>query len=128
MEQPTVRRTLDLDCSPAALWELVTDDALLSTWLGNDVVLDLRRGGAGRLTDDDGRVHHLVVREVRDGDRLSFAWWPDDDEQAASEVVFIVEPVGEGSRLVVIESNGAAASWEARLVSLWLSVCALARV
>jgi uncharacterized protein YndB with AHSA1/START domain len=128
MEQPRIRRTLDLDCSPSALWQLVTEDSLLSGWLGEDVVVDLRPGGAGRLTDDDGRVHRLAVREVREGERLTFAWWPEDDEQAASEVVFAVEPTGDGSRLVITESRDTGSSWDARLVSLWLSVCALARV
>ena len=129
MDRPTVRRVLDLECSPAELWRLVTDDGLLSTWLGHDVVLDPRPGGAGRLVDDDGRVRNVAVREVTTDERLAFAWWPEDDEQAVSEVVFTVEPtVGEGSRLVITESCAAGSSWDARLVSLWLSVCALARV
>jgi uncharacterized protein YndB with AHSA1/START domain len=129
VEHPTVRRTIDLDCSPAALWRLVTDDALLSTWLGRDVALDVRPGGAGRLVDDDGCVRHLVVREVTTDERLTFAWWPEGDEDAVSEVVLTVEPAGDdGSRLVVTETASAGSSWDARLVSLWLSVCALALV
>jgi uncharacterized protein YndB with AHSA1/START domain len=129
VEHATVRRTVDLDCSPAALWRLVTDDALLSTWLGHDVAIDARPGGAGRLVDDEGRVRHLVVREASTDERLAFAWWPEDDEGAVSEVVLTVEPAGDdGSRLVVTETRGAGSSWDARLVSLWLSVCALARV
>jgi uncharacterized protein YndB with AHSA1/START domain len=123
-----LRRTIDLDCPPAELWRLVTDAELLSTWLGHDVALDPRPGGAGRVVDDDGRVRHLVVHEVATDERLAFAWWPEDDEAAVSEVVLTVEPAGDvGSRLVVTETASAGASWDARLVALWLSVCSLTR-
>jgi uncharacterized protein YndB with AHSA1/START domain len=128
MERPQVRRTLDLDCSPAALWGLITDAASLSTWLGHDVVLDLRPGGSGRLVDDDGCIRQLVVHEVVSEERLVFSWWPTGDEAAASEVVFSLGGSDEGTRLVITETRGTASSWDIRLVSLWLSVCALARV
>jgi uncharacterized protein YndB with AHSA1/START domain len=132
MERLVVRRTLDLDCSADALWRLVTSPHELAGWLGRDVVLDLRAGGRGRLTDDNGSARTLAVREVLDGERLAFAWWPEDDEQAASEVVFAIEPAEHGSRLVITETAAgaagaaAASSWDIRLISLWLSVCALA--
>lgn len=132
MERLVVRRTLDLDCSADALWRLVTSPDDLAGWLGRDVVLDLRAGGRGRLTDDDGSARTLAVRDVVDGERLAFAWWPEDDEQAASEVVFAVEPAEQGSRLVITETAAGAAaasatsSWDTRLIALWLSVCALA--
>ena len=70
------------------------------------------------------------------GEHVTFRWWPEDDEQAASEVVFTIEPVQRGSRLVITETaassaltaTAAATSWDLRVLSLWLSVCALARV
>jgi uncharacterized protein YndB with AHSA1/START domain len=128
VERPQVRRTLDLDCSPAVLWDLISEAVPLSTWLGREVVIDLRPGGSGRLVEDDDGVRELLVREVVPEERLVFSWWPSGDDQAASDVVFSLEPAGEGSRLVVTETCGAATSWDIRLVSLWLSVCALARV
>jgi uncharacterized protein YndB with AHSA1/START domain len=153
----SVRRTIDLDCSVDELWHLVTDAAGLGEWLGRGVQLDLRPGGRGRLQDDDGSVRELFVREVVDGRRFGFAWWGDDDA-GATEVTFAIEPTDrDGSRLTVTEtqpagmpwstsrytgdrptastastSAGGAApstgSWDLRLLSLWLSVCALARV
>jgi uncharacterized protein YndB with AHSA1/START domain len=134
MERTTVRRTVDLDCDAATLWRLMSDAGELSTWLGEDVELDLRVGGSGHLTDDDGVRRDLTVTALTAGERLAFTWWPGDDEGAASDVVFTVEETDAGSRLVITESAGRAldtalsGAWETRVVSLWLSVCSLARV
>ena len=128
MQAASLSRTLDLDCTPDELWRLVTEPASLAHWLGSDVELEAAPGSPGRVVDDDGIVRHLVVRQVVDGERLAFTWWTDDAESESSEVVFDVEPADRGSRLIVTETVGAgASSWDARLVSLWLSVCALAR-
>jgi uncharacterized protein YndB with AHSA1/START domain len=130
MERTTVRRTVDLDCDAATLWRLVSDAGELGTWLGRDVDLDLRVGGSGRLVDDDDVRRRLRVTEVTAGERLGFTWWPDGDTAAGSDVVFTVEETDAGSRLVITESADRVldGSWEARVVSLWLSVCSLARV
>jgi uncharacterized protein YndB with AHSA1/START domain len=69
------------------------------------------------------------VTELIDGERLAFTWWPEGDDGATSDVVFTVEETDTGSRLVITETAaGALGSWETRVVSLWLSVCSLARV
>jgi uncharacterized protein YndB with AHSA1/START domain len=132
MERLAVRRTIDLDCSAEALWRLVTSPDQMASWLGSDVVLDLRAGGPGRLVDDDGLVRHLRVDALVDGERLAFTWWPEDDEHAASEVVFVVERTDGGSRLLITETSAGAApamattSWDVRIISLWLAVCSQA--
>ena len=141
MQRPTVRRTLDLDCTTADLWRLVTSPDELGAWIGHDVSLELHPGGAGHLIDDDGIARHLAVGEVVEGERLAFTWWPEEDDSAASEVTFAIEPTGEGARLVVTEtavggvaagvagaSAASASSWDVRLISLWLTVCSQARV
>lgn len=135
-----VRRTLELDCDTADLWRLVTDERELARWFAQEVSLDARPLGRGRIVEDDGTVRNLVVHEVAEGERLTFAWWLDDDEASRTEVSFEVESVGDHSRLVVTETASAATaataseasittgSWDIRLITLWLSVCALARV
>jgi uncharacterized protein YndB with AHSA1/START domain len=130
MERTTVRRTVDLDCDVATLWHLVSDASELGAWLGEDVRLDPTIGGSGHLVDDDGVRRHLTVTGVTAGERLAFTWWPADDEDAASDVTFTVEETETGSRLVITESADhlVSGTWEARVVSLWLSVCSLARV
>ena len=81
MERTTVRRTVELDCDAATLWRLISDAAGLGTWLGEDVHLDLRVGGTGRLVDDEGVARHVRVTELTAGERLAFTWWPDGDER-----------------------------------------------
>jgi len=56
MEGLLIRRTLELDCPADELWRLVSEPDEVASWLGRDVELDLRPGGRGRLTDDDGTV------------------------------------------------------------------------
>ena len=130
-EPTSVRRTVELDCSADELWHLVTDASGLGEWLGRDVELDPRPGARGRLLDDDGSVRHLLVREVVDGRRFGFSWWA-EDRSDATDVSFTIEPAERGgSQLTVTETLPAGpltGSWELRLLSLWLSVCALARV
>ena len=130
MERTTVRRTIELDCDAGTLWRLISDAGELGTWLGEDVHLDLRVGGSGHLVDDDGVRRHLTVTDMTAGERLAFTWWPAGDEAAASDVTFTVEETDTGSRLVITESadHSLSGSWETRVVSLWLSVCSLARV
>jgi uncharacterized protein YndB with AHSA1/START domain len=134
MERTTVRRTVELDCDAAALWHLISDADGLATWLGEDVHLDRRVGGTGRLVDDDGALRHLRVTELIARECLAFTWWPEGDEGATSDVVFTVEETDTGSRLVITETADGSidhaldGSWETRVVSLWLSVCSLARV
>jgi uncharacterized protein YndB with AHSA1/START domain len=133
-----VRRTLDLGCDAADLWRFVTDERDLARWFGREVSIDARPRGRGRVVEDDGTIRTLVVREVVDGERLAFSWWVDGDEASRTEVSFEVQSVDDHSRLVVTETAVAAtpaagaavttSSWDTRLISLWLSVCALARV
>jgi uncharacterized protein YndB with AHSA1/START domain len=134
MERTTVRRTVDLDCDATTLWRLVSDAGELGAWLGDDVELDLSVGGSGHLVDDDGVRRQITVTGLTTGERLAFTWWPGDDEGVASDVVFTVEETDSGARLVITETAGPAldgaisGAWETRVVSLWLSVCSLARV
>ena len=136
MEGLLIRRTLELDCPVDELWRLVSEPDEIASWLGRDVELDLRPGGRGRLTDDDGTVRRLAIDGVVEGEHLTFRWWPEDDEESASTVVFAIEPAEGGSRLVITETataavltaTASATSWDVRVLSLWLSVCALARV
>ncbi|MEZ5262686.1 MAG: SRPBCC domain-containing protein [Acidimicrobiales bacterium] len=58
------------------LWDAIADADQLGAWLGDELEVDLRPGGQGRLVDD-GEVRRLVVEEVTPGERLSFTWWPE---------------------------------------------------
>jgi hypothetical protein len=51
-----------------------------------------------RFTDDDGTVRHLAIDGVVEGEHLTFRWWPEEDEQAASTVVFAIHLSGASGR------------------------------
>lgn len=98
-----MERTQDFDVPAEELWEAVTDPGQMG-WLGDEIALDVRPGGTGRITDD-GEIREVRVDTVDGpGHRLSFRWWPEGDEDMASRVDLIVVPRPPGSRLVVRET------------------------
>ncbi len=136
-----VHREIQLDADLEQVWAALTDPDELASWMGGPVDLDVRPGGAGCFTDDDGTVRHACVGTVDPEHRLSLRWWPDDG--AVSEVTFELCPTETGTRLVVTEtplesttaqacpaqaSAAKASYWEARLDNLWLRVSAAALV
>jgi len=97
-----MERTQDFDVPAEELWEAVTDPEQMG-WLGDEITLDVRPGGTGRITDD-GETREVRVDTVDAGHHLSFHWWPEGDEDMASRVDLIVVPRPPGSRLVVRET------------------------
>jgi uncharacterized protein YndB with AHSA1/START domain len=108
--QPTVERSVDLDVSPDALWQAITDADELAMWFAPEAELDPTPGGRGRFVDDDGVARCAVVEDVDPGHRLVLRWWPDADGPAAASVVtLVVAPRDGGTRLVVTEHLAASA-------------------
>jgi len=104
-----VEREVELPAPPDEVWHAVTDADVLGDWLGADVELELRPGGAGTFRFPDGQVRRAMVREVDEGARLSFTWWPvtGPDVGRTSTVSFEIEPHAGGSRLRLVETMSA---------------------
>jgi uncharacterized protein YndB with AHSA1/START domain len=102
-----VDRTVDLDLGAEQVWRLLADDDARTEWFGGDTTIDVRPGGGGRVVDPDGTRWRVAVGEVDPGRRLTWRWWPDDGGPA-SDVAFVIEPVGPVTRLTVTESRPAA--------------------
>jgi uncharacterized protein YndB with AHSA1/START domain len=73
---PEVKRSVAVRATPEEVWAMLADPDALSAWFGGTARLDLRPGGTGRLTTDDGEVRLAVVEEVDAPRRLVFSWWP----------------------------------------------------
>jgi uncharacterized protein YndB with AHSA1/START domain len=104
---PRVTRTAHLPADPARVWEAVRSPDRLSRWLGADVDLDVRPGGEGTAREPGGTVRRLVVEEVEPGTRLTFQWWPADDDTPgwdASTVEIDLEPADGGTLVRVTET------------------------
>ena len=94
-----VEREVVFPAEPGEVWEALTDPDELEQWFANDVELDPREGGAGVFRWENGEERHATVREAVPGERLVLDY---DDE---GTVEFDLEPVPDGTRLVVREST-----------------------
>ena len=128
----TITRQVELDISPEALWNAITEGDALAAWLGDAVDVDLRPGGTGVVIDEHV-TRHLRVDTVEPGRGWSFDWSVDDEP--ASHVAFEIESTDTGgSRLTITETLGASASaehgfrWDLCALLLWACTVATALV
>src|SRR4051794_1366865 len=131
-EQPMkVTRERTVDADPADVWETLTDDILLSAWLGAEVELEPVEGGEGRFEFSDGEVRDARVTDVEPEERIAWDWHEGDS--SVGRVELRVEAVSPGrSRVVVVESRptdlaSGGPEWRpamSALASMHASVCA----
>ena len=86
---PSVERELVVDAGREQVWRAVADAARLGEWLGAEVDLDLRPGGAASFRFDDGEARRGVVVQVAPGRSLTFTWWPVDEHLGSQSTVTI---------------------------------------
>jgi uncharacterized protein YndB with AHSA1/START domain len=94
-----VRREEVFPAEPSDVWEALTDSEQLEDWFASDVELDATPGGRAVFRWGNGEERSARVEAV-DPERLLSLRWEDD----GGEVVFTLEPVESGTRLVVVES------------------------
>jgi uncharacterized protein YndB with AHSA1/START domain len=97
-----VERTVELDAGADEVWDSLVDESLLDEWFDGDVDVDLRPGGALRVTSGDD-VREGVVEQVDAPHRLTFTW-TGDDVHPGSTVDLELEPSAAGCRLRVREA------------------------
>lgn len=108
MSTAQISRTVETGLSREELWALVADGAAWASWMVDDADVNVRSGASGTVVDDG--VRRAVRVDELDHDRLSFTWWPADDDRLASTVELVVLPRVDGSTLVVTERFPARAS------------------
>ena len=93
---PAVHRTIDVPALPEDVWDAIVAGA----WLGDDVELDARCGGALRAGDEVG-----VVEAVEPGRCITF-WWTDTGrDEPPSRVDIEIMQVGDITRVWVRETQ-----------------------
>jgi uncharacterized protein YndB with AHSA1/START domain len=103
-----IERTVELAHPPAKVWAALTTAEGLGSWFGNQATIDLRPGGAGRMTWTTGDVAEMQIERVDEPAVFGFTWRIDglpDDDPRRTYVEFTLEPVGAGTRLTVVESG-----------------------
>jgi uncharacterized protein YndB with AHSA1/START domain len=100
-EEHRVEQHVELDAPIDDVWDALTDPDQLAAWLGGEVDLDVRPAGTGRVVDDDGTVHEVLVTTVDHHRRIAWHWW--DDRNGLSSVELTIEEVGDATHLRVVE-------------------------
>jgi uncharacterized protein YndB with AHSA1/START domain len=129
-----LQREVVFPVPPDRLWEALTEPESLAGWFGADVEWDLTPGGRAHFAGADEGDRDGLVDDVSPGRHLRFRWWPEGDEEAASEVSYRLDPEDAGTRLTVTERRVATAptacaracvttsgwdGWDDRLAGLW---------
>ncbi len=103
-----IERTLDLAQPPGEVWAALTTAEGLASWFGNEATIDLRPGGAARMTWAEGYAADMRVERVEEPTVFGYTWHieglPNDDPRR-TYVEFTLEPAGAGTRLTVVESG-----------------------
>jgi uncharacterized protein YndB with AHSA1/START domain len=111
-----IERTIDLAHPREKVWAAITTAEGLGTWFGHRATIDLRPGGSAQMTWDDGNAAKMRIERVEEPAVFGFTWHinglPEDDPRR-TYVEFTLEPVGEGTRLTVVESGFAQLSDDA---------------
>lgn len=109
MRVDEIRREVVLDAPIDEVWEALTSPEHLSQWFGDSAEVDLRPGGRARFGwSEFDSVTEAIIDVVDRPTRFSFRWEALKDtpvEQASTLVEFTLEPLGDGTRLTLVESG-----------------------
>jgi uncharacterized protein YndB with AHSA1/START domain len=94
-----IRREVVFPSEPGEIWEALTEPERLEDWFATEVELDSRPGGRAVFRWGNGEERAARVEDVEPERRLALRW-----EDDGGEVTFTLQPVTEGTRLVVVES------------------------
>ena len=96
-----VEQHVDVEGDTAEVWRSISDRHELASWFGGAVEVDIRPGEAGTIVDDEGTRYDVLVTDVEEGRRVAWHWW--DERGQLSSVEISLEPVGERTRVRVVE-------------------------
>lgn len=99
--EPQIEQHVDLDTDPEDAWRAISDRDELAAWFGGVVDVEIRPGEAGTIVDDTGTRYDVLVTDVEEGRRVAWHWW--DERGELSSVEITMEPIGELTRVRVVE-------------------------
>ncbi len=98
-----VTRSVELDAAPAEVWDALTEEALLTEWLADEVEIEAEPGGEIVCRYADGEERRGEVELVEEAERLAWSWRREGGAEP-SRVELILDAVAERTRLTVIET------------------------
>jgi uncharacterized protein YndB with AHSA1/START domain len=103
-----IERTVEIAHPPAKVWSALTTAEGLGTWFGQQATIDLRPGGSAQMSWDTGDRAEMRIERVEEPTVFGYTWHiyglPEEDPRR-TYVEFTLEPVGDGTRLTVVESG-----------------------
>jgi uncharacterized protein YndB with AHSA1/START domain len=103
-----IERSINVAHPPTKVWQALTTAEGLGTWFGQKATVDLRVGGLAQLTFDGHGTVDLRIERLEPPRVFGYTWGisglPADDPRR-TYVEFTLEPVGDGTRLTVVESG-----------------------
>jgi uncharacterized protein YndB with AHSA1/START domain len=126
MAEDTIEREILIEAPVEVVWRVLTEPEHLQGWFSDTAALDLRSGGAGRMTFDNRPEGRLVdvqvkVESVEPPHRFAFRWDHPPGAEAGPEnslhVEFTLSSEGEGTRLKLVEAGFDRAGGEEKVES-----------
>ena len=103
-----IERTVEMPHPPAKVWAAITTAEGLGGWFGDKATIDLRPGGMGRVSWSSGDEANLRIERIEEPTVFGFTWHINglsEDDPRRTYVEFTLEPMGQGTRLTVVESG-----------------------
>src|SRR3954464_15819697 len=103
-----IERTVRIDRPLDRVWAAITTAEGLGSWFGDGAEIDLRVGGAAKLTWDSGDSAELRIERVEPKTVFGYTWGinglPDTDARR-TYVEFTLTPDDSGTTVTVVESG-----------------------
>lgn len=121
MEYGMIEREIDIDASPATVFDVITSPEHLKEWWPDEAVIDPTPGAIGELVFGDrasgeAQIPKLTVIEAEPPRLFSFRWIHPEDEPAREGnsllVTFELTASGAGTRLRMTETGFREMGWE----------------
>jgi uncharacterized protein YndB with AHSA1/START domain len=121
VEYGTIEREIEIDASPATVFEVITSPDHLTAWWPDEAVIDPTPGAVGELVfgdraSGDAQIPKITVVDADPPRRFSFRWVYPEDEDARDGnsllVTFDVSARGTGTLLRMTEVGFREKGWE----------------
>ena len=97
---------VDIQAAPDDVWDALTTDDGLASWIGEGSSIGDQVGGDIDVHDVvTGQRRRGVLDELSPGQRLGYTWWPETEPARATRVAISIEPTRTGTRVTVVESR-----------------------
>jgi uncharacterized protein YndB with AHSA1/START domain len=103
-----IERSVRLDKPLEQVWTAITTAEGLASWFGTGAEIDLRVGGAAKLTWDTGDAAQLRIVRLEPQTVFGYTWGINglaDSDPRRTYVEFTLTPEDDGTTVTVVESG-----------------------